>query len=171
MHVTIPPSMTFRAISWTSAYYGIYVFLSVILSLFHCPRDSIQSDSWMETRRNPEITNQRAHCSIRNLLTIDFISTSLSKSDLFKDILREMKKLKQQIILFVSPSEHAFERPSNICNLYMNRFAIEEEAGCEILNIYQQDLSARQSLAKKMLRLVRRTPKGKGLITEKKSIS
>ena len=48
-----------------------------------------------------------------------------------------MTKLKQKIIVFISPSDQAFERPTSICNLYMNRFAIEEEAGSEILKIYQ----------------------------------
>ena len=48
-----------------------------------------------------------------------------------------MTKLKQKIILFISPSYQAFERPTSICNLYMNRFAIDEEAGSEILKIYQ----------------------------------
>ena len=48
-----------------------------------------------------------------------------------------MTKLKQKIILFISPVQHAYERPTSVCNLYMNRFAIEEEAETEILNIYQ----------------------------------
>ena len=48
-----------------------------------------------------------------------------------------MTKLKQQIILFISPVQHAYERPISVSNLYMNRFAIEEEAETEILNIYQ----------------------------------
>ena len=48
-----------------------------------------------------------------------------------------MTKLKRKIIVFIWPSDQAFERPTSICNLYMNRFAIEEETGSEILKIYQ----------------------------------
>ena len=41
MHVTAPLSMTFWAISRTSAYYGVSVVLSVILSWSHWPMDPI----------------------------------------------------------------------------------------------------------------------------------
>ena len=52
---------------------------------------------------------------------------------------REMTKVQQKIILFINQSE-SFERSTSICNLYMNRFAIEEEAGSEILKIFQFEM-------------------------------
>ena len=47
-----------------------------------------------------------------------------------------MSKLKQKIVLFIEPAE-AWEKPSKIGNLFMNRFAIDEDAKNEILKIYQ----------------------------------
>ena len=48
-----------------------------------------------------------------------------------------MSKLNQKIVLFIEPAEKAWEKPSKIGNLFMNRFAIDEDAKNEILKIYQ----------------------------------
>ena len=47
-----------------------------------------------------------------------------------------MSKLNQKIVLFIEPAA-AWENPSKIGNLFMNRFAIDEDAKNEILKIYQ----------------------------------
>ena len=43
----------------------------------------------------------------------------------------------QKIILFVEPSDNAYETPVKIGNLFMNRFAVEEDASVEILKIFE----------------------------------
>ena len=43
----------------------------------------------------------------------------------------------QKIILFVEPSDNAYETPGNIGNLFMNRFAVDEDASIEILKIFE----------------------------------
>ena len=48
-----------------------------------------------------------------------------------------MSKLNQKIVLFIEPAWEAYETPSKIGNLFMNRFAIDEDAKNEILKIYQ----------------------------------
>ena len=39
----------------------------------------------------------------------------------------------QKIILFVEPNDDLFMTPAKIGDLFMNRFAIDENASCEIL--------------------------------------
>ena len=48
-----------------------------------------------------------------------------------------MSKLNQKIVLFIEPALQEHEEPSKIGNLFMNRFAIDEDAKNEILKIYQ----------------------------------
>ena len=48
-----------------------------------------------------------------------------------------MSKLYQKIVLFIEPAVVAYQKPSKIGNLFMNRFAIDEDAKNEILKIYQ----------------------------------
>ena len=43
----------------------------------------------------------------------------------------------QKIILFIEPTEDAFETPFKIGHLFMNRFTIEEEANFEIVKIFE----------------------------------
>ena len=43
----------------------------------------------------------------------------------------------QKIILFVEPNDEAFVTPEKIGNLFMNRFAIEEDGSSEILKILE----------------------------------
>ena len=48
-----------------------------------------------------------------------------------------MSKLNQNIVLFIEKAKKVFYTPSKIGNLFMNRFAIDEDAQSEILKIYQ----------------------------------
>ena len=48
-----------------------------------------------------------------------------------------MSKFNQKIVLFIEPSAKAWITSSKIGNLFMNRFAIDEDAKNEILKIYQ----------------------------------
>ena len=50
-----------------------------------------------------------------------------------------MAKFSQKIVLFIEPAIEAWSTPSKIGNLFMNRFAIDEDAIHEILKIYQLD--------------------------------
>ena len=43
----------------------------------------------------------------------------------------------QKIILFVDPSVYASCTPAKIGDLFMNRFAIDENASCEILKTFE----------------------------------
>ena len=45
----------------------------------------------------------------------------------------------QKTVLFIEPSEHAFFTSLNIGNLFMNRFAVDEDAAPEILKIFELD--------------------------------
>jgi len=44
----------------------------------------------------------------------------------------------QKIILFIDHSDYAFETPVKIGNLFINRFAIDEDASFEILEIFER---------------------------------
>ena len=48
-----------------------------------------------------------------------------------------MTKLMQKIILFIEPSDDAFDTPSKIVHLFMNRFAVDEDAGSEVLKVLE----------------------------------
>ena len=43
----------------------------------------------------------------------------------------------QKIILFVEPNDVAFSTPSKIGDIFMNRFAIDENTSCEILKRFE----------------------------------
>ena len=43
----------------------------------------------------------------------------------------------QKIVLFMELATYEFEKPVKIGNLFMNRFAIEEDASFEILKIFE----------------------------------
>ena len=47
-----------------------------------------------------------------------------------------MSRLNQKIVLFIEPYVSAWSAHSKIGNLFMNRFAIDENANHEILKIY-----------------------------------
>ena len=61
-------------------------------------------------------------------------SSSKRKNPCLKE---KMSKLNQNIVLFIEPAEEAWPKPSKIGNLFLNRFAIDEDAKNEILKIYQ----------------------------------
>ena len=46
-----------------------------------------------------------------------------------------MSKLMQKIVLFLEPNDDAFDTPFKIGHLFMNRFAVDEDAGFEILKV------------------------------------
>ena len=48
-----------------------------------------------------------------------------------------MSKLNQKMVLFIEPAKYTYRKPFKIGNLFMNRFAIDEDAKNEILKIYQ----------------------------------
>ena len=43
----------------------------------------------------------------------------------------------QKIILFIEPNDDAFMTPAKIGDIFMNRFAIDENASCEILKKFE----------------------------------
>ena len=43
----------------------------------------------------------------------------------------------QKIILFNEPNDDAFITPAKIGDMFMNRFAIDENASCEILKTFE----------------------------------
>ena len=47
----------------------------------------------------------------------------------------------QKIVLFIETPRLPYDFPSNIGNLFMNRFAIDEEANYEILKIFKLEYS------------------------------
>ena len=48
-----------------------------------------------------------------------------------------MSKISQKIVLFIEPSIHAWFTPLKIGNLFMNRFAVDEDAASEVLKIFE----------------------------------
>ena len=43
----------------------------------------------------------------------------------------------QKIVLFIEPYDDAWSTPLKIGNLFMNRFAVDEDAASEILKIFE----------------------------------
>ena len=56
----------------------------------------------------------------------------------------------QKIVLFIEPTETAWHTPLKIGNLFMNRFAVDEDAASEILKIFEleKDPDWKSSLVK-----------------------
>ena len=48
-----------------------------------------------------------------------------------------MSKSSQKIVLFIEPTDDAFYTPSKIGHLFMNRFAIDEDPGFEIVKVLE----------------------------------
>ena len=48
-----------------------------------------------------------------------------------------MRKNAHKIVLFIEPNDNAFYEPLKIGHLFINRFAIDEEAGFEIINVLE----------------------------------
>ena len=49
----------------------------------------------------------------------------------------KMSKFMQKIVLFIEPNDDAWITPLKIGNLFMNRFAVEEDAAFEVLKIFE----------------------------------
>ena len=43
----------------------------------------------------------------------------------------------QKIVLFVEPNDEAFATPSKIGHIFMNRFAVDEDPGFEIVKVLE----------------------------------
>ena len=52
-------------------------------------------------------------------------------------LIEKMSNLRQKIVLFIQSNDKDYGSASTIANLYMNRFAIDEDAGHEIVKIYE----------------------------------
>ena len=48
-----------------------------------------------------------------------------------------MSRSSQKIVLFIEPNDDAFFTPSKIGHLFMNRFAIDEDVGFEIIKVLE----------------------------------
>ena len=48
-----------------------------------------------------------------------------------------MPKNMQKIVLFIEPFDELWMTPLKIGNLFMNRFAVEEDAASEVLKIFE----------------------------------
>ena len=48
-----------------------------------------------------------------------------------------MSRSSQKIVLFIEPTDEAFYTPSKIGHLFMNRFAIDEDPGFEIVKVLE----------------------------------
>ena len=52
--------------------------------------------------------------------------------------------MRHQIILFIEPAKEEWKCPESIGNLYLNRFAIDEDAAHEVLGVYYLQQSSAQ---------------------------
>ena len=43
----------------------------------------------------------------------------------------------QKVVLFIEPNDETFYTPFKIGNMFMNRFAVDEDAASEILKIFE----------------------------------
>ena len=57
-----------------------------------------------------------------------------------------MSKFNQKIVLFIEPADRPYLTPSKLGNLFMNRFAIEEDANHEILKIYHLEHTTKPNM-------------------------
>ena len=48
-----------------------------------------------------------------------------------------MSKSSQKIVLFIEPNDDTFNTPSKIGHLFMNRFAVDEDPGFEIVKVLE----------------------------------
>ena len=48
-----------------------------------------------------------------------------------------MSKSSQKIVLFIEPNDEAWLTPSKIGHLFMNRFAVDEDPGFEIVKVLE----------------------------------
>ena len=48
-----------------------------------------------------------------------------------------MSEAMQKIVLFIEPSDDEFSKPVKIGHLFMNRFAVDEDAAFEVINVLE----------------------------------
>ena len=65
------------------------------------------------------------------------LSLKISKDTKRETYNRKMSKIMQKFLFFIDPTEHGFETPLKIGNLFMNRFAVDEVAASEILKNFE----------------------------------
>ena len=56
----------------------------------------------------------------------------------------------QKIVLFIEPMEEAWSTPLKLGNLFMNRFAVDEDEASEILKIFELETKKYSPLSSKM---------------------
>ena len=56
----------------------------------------------------------------------------------------KMSKFMQKIVLFIEPNDDAWITPLKIGNLFMNRFAVEEDAAFEVLKIFELEKTSKK---------------------------
>ena len=75
----------------------------------------------------------------------------------------EKEKKKHQIVLFIEPSDFEFETPIKIGNLFLNRFAVDENAPAEIVKILQLGKKPRLKISKTSFQEYRDDIRQKGM--------
>ena len=78
-----------------------------------------------------------AGCSRKNLL--HWSQTILRDKERIIIKKRKMSKIMQKIVLFIEPSDDAWQTPLKIGNLFMNRFVVNEDAASEVVKIFELD--------------------------------
>ena len=81
-----------------------------------------------------------------NLFTIGFKIISKHNKKRRRYIKRKMSKLMQKLVFFIEPTDKGYELSSTVGNLCMNRFAIDEDAGHEIVNIHEATFKTHRKL-------------------------
>ena len=69
----------------------------------------------------------------------------------------------QKIVLFIEPNDDLWATPLKIGNLFMNRFAVEEDAASEILKIFELEKSSYKIIKPFYKELADKKQKGKDL--------
>ena len=72
------------------------------------------------------------------LFAINFIMRFIIDSDFdFQQIREKMPKSSEKIVLFIEPNDEVWDTPSKIGHLFMNRFAVDEDPGFEIVKVLE----------------------------------
>ena len=72
----------------------------------------------------------------------------------------------QKIVLFIEPIDELFSTPLKIGNLFMNRFAVDEDAASEILKIFELEKTSLEMSYSYKNFIDERKQKGKDLNNE-----
>ena len=57
----------------------------------------------------------------------------------------------QKLVLFIEPNDDAFNTPLKIGNLFMNRFAVDEDAASEVLKIFELEKTSFEIIMKERM--------------------